>query len=448
MALVSANQFQTVPELSRLGAGFQQGQQIGAGIDARQLAQQQQEAQAAQQAQLGGLQQQVLAGQNPQVTQPLGGQGALLPVEQQAGQQQAQGLQALAEIAVRFPQQFDEINANLGLITQQQKDEAADFAFDMKNTPFEQRPAKIRQRVATLSAQGRTPGDTASLEGLPQAEQDRLLDAVQVAALSPEKRLEAAKGGAQGLASAKTEFLPGGGSVQALPDGRVVVKDASERVLEGQERAELLRTAEEFKVKQAEQLAQVDIAKARGVASATNTEKRISNKKVEFADKIQGAARKGIKLNAALNAAATADQGLRGSVKLQLAKIFPDIDVSSEATLDQALLQLTIDQLTEFKGPTTDFEFDKSQATIGTVGDSKSANIARLKSLQRNAWFVRREADQFNDHAKDGGDTDNFAFNFNQIVKTKKGGFTLREIQDTAADANLSIEETLERLNK
>ena len=77
MALVTANQFQTVPQLSNLATGFQQGQQIRQRIDARDLAAQQQEAQQARAAQLSGLQQQVLAGQNPQVAPPLVGQGAL-----------------------------------------------------------------------------------------------------------------------------------------------------------------------------------------------------------------------------------------------------------------------------------------------------------------------------------------------------------------------------------
>jgi hypothetical protein len=53
MALVTANQFQLVPELSRLGSGFQQGQQIRAGLDARQLAQQQAQ-QTAQSKQFAG----------------------------------------------------------------------------------------------------------------------------------------------------------------------------------------------------------------------------------------------------------------------------------------------------------------------------------------------------------------------------------------------------------
>jgi hypothetical protein len=241
--------------------------------------------------------------------------------------------------------------------------------------------------------------------------------------------------------------LDDGSAIQALPTGDVVVRNPAGQVVTGQERIDTLRRASESKLKTTKKLAEIEIETARAVAGVKNREKRISDKKTEFSTRIQGSAREGVRLNAALNAAAKADQGLTGSLKLQLAKVFPDIDVTSEAALDQALGQLTIDQLQKFKGPTTDFEFAKSQLTVGALGDSKTANVSRLKALQRNSWFVTRESEQFNKHIKNGGDVDNFAFNFNELIKTKRGNFTLRQLQDTAADANISIEETLKRLN-
>ena len=59
MALVTANQFQLAPDLTRGLTGFQQGQQVRAGLDARQLAQQQAQ-QTAQSQQFAG---QALTGQ-------------------------------------------------------------------------------------------------------------------------------------------------------------------------------------------------------------------------------------------------------------------------------------------------------------------------------------------------------------------------------------------------
>ena len=112
--------------------------------------------------------------------------------------------QALAQLAVQFPQEFDQVSANLGLITQQQKDEAADFAFKLRNTPFEDRAGLIKDRTRTLRAQGRNASDTASLEQLGEEQQNAALDTTQIAALSPEKRLDIARGGS--LTAAQREF--------------------------------------------------------------------------------------------------------------------------------------------------------------------------------------------------------------------------------------------------
>ncbi len=161
------------------------------GLAQQQLEQQQ--ADLAQQAQLQGLLGRVQTGQQP--VQPLGGKGPRLPVEQQ----QAQGIQAEAQLAIQFHEQFEQVNKNLGLISQQQKDEAADFSFDLRNTPAPQRPAKIQQRVQSLSAQGRDASDTQSLLTLSEADQNEALEVAQVAALSTEKRVEIAQGGDAGF---------------------------------------------------------------------------------------------------------------------------------------------------------------------------------------------------------------------------------------------------------
>lgn len=198
--------------------------------------------------------------------------------------------------------------------------------------------------------------------------------------------------------------------------------------------------------REAEATSKIDIALKSATAKAKVA--RTSAIKKELSTRNRDAAREQVRLNQALKVASTADQGITGAVALQLAKLVPGIDVTNEALLDQTLGQLTIDQLQKFKGPTTDFEFSKAQQTVGAVGDSKTANIARLKSLQRANWFNRREFEQFKRHSGSGGDPDSFSFNFGEPVKTKKGVFTLRDIQDTAVQNNLSIEETIKQLNK
>ena len=102
----------------------------------------------------------------------------------------------------------------------------------------------------------------------------------------------------------------------------------------------------------------------------------------------------------------------------------------------------------KFKGPTTDFEFQKTEQIAGTLGDSKAANRAKVASLQRANWFNQREFEQFQAHIKAGKSPDTFGFNFTEQVKTKRGLFSLQDLQDTAVDNNITIEETIKRLNK
>ena len=102
--------------------------------------------------------------------------------------------QAMAELAVVAPDIFDQVNKNLGLISQQQKDEAASFAFTLRSAPFAQRDAMIAQREATVTARGGNPADTLSLRGLSEADQNKALEVTQIAALSNKDRLEISLG--------------------------------------------------------------------------------------------------------------------------------------------------------------------------------------------------------------------------------------------------------------
>ena len=265
--------------------------------------------------------------------------------------------------------------------------------------------------------------------------------------LAPILALAQRQGG--GLASAKTEILEDGTVIQALPNGQVDVRSPTGQVIPpGPERTAVMQRSQQFRESRLRGEADIAVNRAQKIAAATQRESRISNMKKDFGDRNRGAARGQVRLRQALRVAGRAEQGVAGSAKLQLAKLFPSIDVTDEALLDQTLGQLTIDELQKFKGPTTDFEFEKAQRTVGAVGDSKTANIARLKSLERAGWFQQREAEQFNSHVKSGGDPDTWIFNFGEPVRTKKGMFTLQDLQDTAVDKNLSIEEVLERLNK
>ncbi len=170
----------------------------------------------------------------------------------------------------------------------------------------------------------------------------------------------------------------------------------------------------------------------------------------DMATRNQNAARQQVRLIEAMQLAKTADQGLTGGVKLQLSR-FPflsGIDVSDTAALDSALKSIAIEQLQAFKGPTTDFEFDVVQNISGNILDSETANKARIASLQRAAWFQRKEAEQARRFILNGGDPRDFAFNFDEIISDKLGGITLRDLQDTAVRNDATIEEVLKIINE
>jgi len=183
-------------------------------------------------------------------------------------------------------------------------------------------------------------------------------------------------------------------------------------------------------------------------ATVRATATRTSQIKQEIGDRNRQAARSQAPLREALTLAQTASQGLKGSALLKLSRFLPDIDVTDEAALDANLKRLAIDELQKFKGPTTDFEFRVVQSIAGTVGDSRATNIARLKSLDRSNWFARREGQQFNKWVDQGNRPDNFIFNFQEELKTKRGTFSLQDLQDTAVAQNLTITEVLKKLNR
>ena len=116
--------------------------------------------------------------------------------------------------------------------------------------------------------------------------------------------------------------------------------------------------------------------------------------------------------------------------------------------IDANLKKLAIDELQKFKGQTTDFEFRVVEQIPGGIGQSKSANIGRLKSLDRSNWFIRRELTQFNKWVAQKNDPDQFIFNFQERIRTKRGEFSLMDLQDTAVAGNLTINEVLEKLNQ
>jgi hypothetical protein len=241
------------------------------------------------------------------------------------------------------------------------------------------------------------------------------------------------------------------------PDGtQVPLTRKEQNELNNKERSNTVTTVGQAQtavdVDKAGQLSGIEIEEQRIMAETTARIQRSSTLKADYSTKSRQSASSAVKLSEAMQLSKTSDQGLTGTAKLYLSRLFPSIDVSNESALDSALLGLALDGLQQFSGPTTDFEFGIVQRISGSLLGSAEANQARISSLQRNNWFVQKEAEQFMKWADSGKDPDAFKFNFNEKVTVGKGDkkqdITLQDLQETAVHYGISIDEALLELNR
>lgn len=199
----------------------------------------------------------------------------------------------------------------------------------------------------------------------------------------------------------------------------------------------------------AKKLSELSLSEAKAKETIKARVSRTSTLKKEFSERRRLAARSTRKVKEAQKLAESATQGLVGSGKLALSRVFPGIDARDEGALSGAFKGLALDELQKFKGPTTDFEFAVTEDIAGSLGSGAGANKARLASLERANWFADRESQQFNNHVKGGHDPDEFFFNFNELVTPKKGGksYSLQSLQDTAVANHISVDEVIKRLS-
>jgi hypothetical protein len=100
------------------------------------------------------------------------------------------------------------------------------------------------------------------------------------------KGLAADDQAAGGLASAKTEILESGATIQALPDGSVEVKDASGNPVTGQARLDVLERNRQQKQTRLKKEADITVSTARRVEQVKNAQET-SNKAFGLVDKIR-----------------------------------------------------------------------------------------------------------------------------------------------------------------
>ena len=418
MGLVSANQFNLTPDI--VGSASR-GLNVGEQFRAQQLQQKQQEF-----------------------------------LERGAAQQPG-AVQAAGKLGLDFQQQIAE---SLGVIDKRTKQvdqvklvEAADFSFKVQDMPLEQQNIAINERIEFLEGQGRDATQTRELLQVPFEQRGRALQSVQLAALPNDERLKFIQDAQTG---GRTKFQFGGQESFKDDAGNIFFATTRRNPATGAVESQITPMVEGTQVSgQLTPISSSGITSPEKVSEAGKIQElklratRVSDITKELSTRNRDSARSQVKLSQALTLAQQASQGLKGVAKLKLARILPGIDVSNEAALESTLRELALDQLQKFKGPTTDFEFSVTESIVGNIGDSKTANIARLNSLKRSEWFNRQEFKQFKKfRAIAGNDPDEFAFDFQETITTNKGEVTLQDLQDTAVENNMTIEQVIREFNK
>ena len=177
-----------------------------------------------------------------------------------------------------------------------------------------------------------------------------------------------AVGGAGGLASAKTEILADGTTIQALPSGAVQVRNPAGDIVGGQDRLKVLKAAQQNEIRQAS----VKAGSKKAAVSAINQ----SNKAIEGLGKIKTSV---LNIDRAIEAI---DQGA-GTGPLR--SFLPSIKTSSVA-LDNVQGQLGLDVI--------------ATTTFGALSESElafalsTALPTKMRPKELRKWLIKKKATQ------------------------------------------------------
>lgn len=369
---------------------------------------------------VGGIQQgqQVLQGENILETQRQGieatqrkqgqqQQASQLIRRQQAGEQIQTGSE-LAQLMVDNPQLAENVLKASGISTEFQKNDLAQFGFQLEQAGPAQQQQLIQQRIQAVQARGGNPQDTAALVGADPQKVGQFARTVQLAALSNEERLKIAQGGKRGLASAKTLINPDGSTIQALPNGQVDVRNPAGKVVTGDERLTVLKQAAEQQRIKKQQEADIKVGQAGGEAAAKAEVKLETEPEIQARVKQASteAAKKEIREQASIDRGLTAADSTANirraislldtvatggvdAVRVRAKQIF-GIEGADEGELSSNLGKSIVAQLREtFGAAFTKSEGDKLERIEAAFGKSPAANRRllnnTLKTMERLA---------------------------------------------------------------
>lgn len=196
---------QTGLTVANVPGAFQQGQSNAMDMQIKRAQMQEIQRQAQQKQQQNALARQASG-------LPSLGQQAKVPLTED---------QAMAELLIRNPEMGNDIFKRLGANSQQQRDDAALFAFRASGLNEERQDAFLNQRIKEVEGRGGDSSQSKELLALPYADRQRDLKALQIASLNAEQRQKIATGQSEIKVSNITEAAGGGFiGVKELPGGK------------------------------------------------------------------------------------------------------------------------------------------------------------------------------------------------------------------------------------
>lgn len=322
-------------------------------------------------------------------------------------------------------------------------DSLARGALELKGQPREQQLSLLQQRAQRLADSGIDNADT--LEAIELHQQDpQTFDALLDGSLDYGYRTGLFKTDAE-LAAAKNKSTYGAQQTfkdekdnlffgTQKRDAQGNVQTVMTPVTAGTEPSGKLQlvsglgqTANEksiMAIEQARQIAELKEKVEKGSAAEKEFQKQLGTQRGEI-DRQQKADYKLAQdtrqtlseLELALDAA---DTGKWAQAKTVLGKWMPGMDVSSEENLDALLTQLGIQQLMQFSGPTTDFEFVKSMNTLAQTGNTKEANRMIVERMKRDVGIRMDKYKAYQEFKKDNPELENFIDYYGQVQEEQE----------------------------
>jgi len=378
-----------------------QSQELSRNALAQQIAQRQ-----AEQAFTAGQRQEVAglaaaARGAPQAGAPLLGQPAAADGVAAQPAPQPTFDQRMSAILISQPEKAKQITESLGLDTQAKKDEFADFAFRLKNTPFDQRDQLINERVVNLEAQGRDATQTKGLSGQTEEMQNQNLTSGQLASLSVKERMDFATGIGRG--AGLKQFAPVTLVNESTGEKRIAIPTADPRT--GAARLEPADFPQGFQIAKEtpEEKRSADIIAAEQKKAREVTGKSLAERRARAIDSGLDAADGMANLRRASQLLEQVKTGGIDAVSLSAKQLF-GVEGEDEAELSNRLGKAVLSQLRATFGAAFTAKEGESLSKI-EAGFGKSTEGNR-RLINQTIKIVERAAERGIRAAERIGDTD------------------------------------------